>query len=412
MRVTLLLTTMALFFLSSCTSTGPKAIDSKNIFHSQLVKEVVDFSHQELKKRPNLLSEITKLDSNTRELIIDFFGKEDENYVTDLLGYWVADKSIGLGIEYDISANLTPQEVIEKRRANCLSYTILIIRIAKELGLDFQYNSVTIPSTWGMTENNTVLFYQHVNAVYRSQGQHKVFDLAASEYDPTLPQQPISEYAAIAMLKSNLAIDYLDQNDLTKSLDHAKMAASLDPKNPNLWANLATISKRSGNTLAAEHYFIAALELDHYNRTATKGLELLYRSQGRLNLASRLSKRARQARLRNPYYHFNNAQSEFTKEDYAKSRQYLNRAIRLYDKDPRFFELRSRVRLMERNYKLALKDMKKAFELSRTAEQRGRYNAKLNGVSNKVIGRDRDINVRHRSDYYQIDPEDFFRERQ
>jgi len=283
------------------------------------------------------------------------------------------DGDTGLGMKYQLGANLNPQQALDQRQGNCLSFTMLLVTLANELGVELQYNDVDIPSAWGQDENAGLVFYRHVNAVYKSAILSQVFDLAMEDYDSAFPQRVISQRAAAAMFHANLGIDALKREDYKFALHHSKLSVSMDPDNSYLWINLGVVVKRSGDLELAERLFKTSLRISDFNSLASSNLERLYREQGRIRLANSFQKRAERARSNNPYVQFERAKEQLSQQNYSVARKHINRAIRLHGLDPNFFEFRSRIHQHFKRYRLALLDLQSASNLSNDLEQRGRY---------------------------------------
>ena len=250
---------------------------------------------------------------------------------------------------------------------------MLLVTLANELDVELQYNDVDIPSAWGQDENAGLVFYRHVNAVYKSNSLSQVFDLAMEDYDSAFPQRVISQRAAAAMFHANLGIDALKKENNQLALHHSKLSVSMDPDNSYLWINLGVVVKRSGDLAFAERIFKTSLKINDFNSLASSNLERLYREQGRNRLANVFQKRAERARANNPYVQFKRAKEQFGQQNYKVARRHINRAIRLHKLDPKFFEFRSRIHQQFKQYRLALVDLKAASDLSNDLKQRGRY---------------------------------------
>ena len=62
-----------------------------------------------------------------------------------------------LGLQYDGSATYTASETFKNRRANCLSFTTMIISMLRYAGLKAEFNDVDIPPVWDLHNNNMPL---------------------------------------------------------------------------------------------------------------------------------------------------------------------------------------------------------------------------------------------------------------
>ena len=379
-----LIAMLATLLLSGCATTRSVDFDvSKKDRQPLWMTSILDYKNFADPHHPTHANNLFKVEAGLKELIQHKFQQKNKHKRAAALAQWILDES-GLGVEYDLNANLTPKQTLLQRRANCLSYTILLVTLARELDVELQYNDVDIPSSWGQEEETGMVFYRHVNAVYKSPRISQVFDLAMEDYDSAYPQREISSTSAAAMFHSNLAIEALGKGDFDLALHHAKLSVSIDPENTYLWINLGVVTKRMGDLLMAERIFKMSLSLDDLNGLASSNLERLYRVQGRNRLADSFKKRAERARVNNPYVQFDRAKLQFAEANFRKARGHINRAIRLHDLDPRFFELRSKINQHFKRYKPALKDLEKAYELAHDLEERGRYIKKVKQVAKRA----------------------------
>ena len=290
----------------------------------------------------------------------------------------------GFNMEYDVGANLRPQQAYDQKIGNCLSFTLLLSRLAAELDMNIKFNQVDIPNLWGMDEHNEFVLYRHINGVLNEDLDHIVFDLAIDRYDLGYPQRIISRQYAVAQLHSNRAIDALKTGDLESAYHLVRLAVSMAPRKADLWVNLGVILKRKDLRGLAEFSFLRAYQLSPSNRTAASNLERLYLENGQTNLAKKFERSAMKAKRQNPYYHFSRAKKFYMDDQLFKSARAISRAIKLHDSDPRFFELAGRIDQKRGKLKKAYAHLRKAYELSSNSDQRGKYAGKMRSVIEKA----------------------------
>ena len=319
-----------------------------------------------------------------RSQVVSRFAKQPRHRAARNLARWLIDED-GHDMQYDVLANYTPLQAFENRRGNCLSFTILLRVLAKELDINIEINEVDIPNTWSMDEQLGMVYYRHINATLDTIGTRQIFDLAMERYYAGYPQKFISEEHALALLHNNRAMDLLGLNDPQRAMHNIKLAISLNRNNADIWTNFGVLMKRDGQLDRAKFGFLRALELDKYNIPGASNLERLYREQGEFAKANRLKKQAERARLTNPYHHYQLALQEYKKQRYTKAKRAANRAITIHNMDPRFYELKSLIAQKQLRYNVALKSLKKAVTLASTDEQRGKYLSKARLVSQRAI---------------------------
>lgn len=246
----------------------------------------------------------------------------------------------GLHLRYDVLATLSAEQVFAEHRANCLSYTLLYVALAREVGVPARFNEVDIPPIWDSGDDNTLLLYRHINArIDITTSKFQIVDVSAEEYDPNYPQRIISDRAAQAQYYNNRAVELRLAGQPREALGEQLTAMRLAPDAGYLWTNLGSLYLLNGNARAARIAVTRALTLDrggvlNYNAAAN-----VYAALGQPALAAEFQQRAQQALQRNPYYHYELAIESMRDGQTAKAEAQAQRAIDLYDKDPRFYVL-------------------------------------------------------------------------
>ena len=147
-----------------------------------------------------------------------------------------------LGLKFDTSETFTARDTFVKRRANCLSFTIMIVSMLKYLRIDAEYNEVDVPPVWDLQNDNTFVLNQHVNAIVTTpEGRRKALDINMSEYSQYYPQHKINERLIEALFYNNRGIELLFAGDIHQAFRYTRKAIELAPELPIVWTNLATL---------------------------------------------------------------------------------------------------------------------------------------------------------------------------
>lgn len=376
-RSRLLLALLLPVILAACASTPP--IDSSD----NVISSILNYEASLPDNHPDSTEQVYQLPDHIRETIQRKFNSGNRQRSARDLAQWLMDPN-GHNLSYDISANLTPAQAFEQRRGNCLSFTILLVELAAELEIELKVNNVDLPDMWGQNSQNYLIFYRHVNAIYKTPNRTQIFDLAMAEYKRGFPQQLISKRQATALLFSNIGIEHLQNANIDSAIHYLSLSASVYPTNPDMWINLGAAYKHIGMLDMAEKIYLHAFAVGDKNGLAASNLERLYSHQGRKKIALRFQKLASQARSRNPYLHYKTAETAYLEKDYRAASKSIKKAIRLHSDDPDFYELSSRIKQVTNKHISALKDLEKAHNLSVTAEQRGRYATKVKMVVARI----------------------------
>lgn len=364
--------------LGGCASTAPSKLNAQ-----ASLEPILGYYNQLPSDHPDRLEAFFYIPESTKDTVKQNFSHRFRGVRGTLLAEWLMSPD-DHNMIYDIEANLRPYEVFEQRRGNCLSFTLLMLQLSKELGLTLRVNQVDLPDMWGQSENQDLIYYRHVNAVQKTNRFTHIYDLAIQDYRSGFPQRTLTEQQGAALLYSNKGLQYLQKRKINEAFHYLKLAVSLHPKSSDMWINLGSAYKKSGQYSMAENSYLKAFELDHSNSLAASNLDRLYRLIDQPNKAAKFTKLANMARLKNPYIRFANAQSAFTDKRYRKASKEIKRAIALHNKDPQFFELSSRIKQSQKKYIAALKDLEKARKLSSNEEEVLRYSNKVEMVIERV----------------------------
>jgi len=284
----------------------------------------------------------------------------------------------GLNLQYDSQATLTAEEVFKQRRANCLSYTLLFVALAREVDVPAVFNEVDIPPIWDMGDDTTSLLYRHVNArvdLYAPFMQ--IVDISGGEYDPSFDQRVIPDSSALAQFYNNRAVEFRLRQHHAEALAYQLRALSLAPDTAYLWTNLASLYLQIGNAQAARTAIARSLMLDSTDMLGYDTAAQIYDKLGDHRRAAHFHDRAQQFLDQNPYYHFQLALAANRKHDEPGAYTEIQRAIALYPKEPRFFALQAAVFDQLGDRHRARDSMQTAIDLAPDGAQQERYRSKF-----------------------------------
>jgi len=244
-------------------------------------------------------------------------------------------KPPGLGISYSADATLTVDEAYRTRKANCLTFTLLIVALAREAGLQSYGQALDDVVTWG--EGNDIAYrLNHVNAGVVVGRSRLTVDAAADQAMGRNPPKPISDQRLLALYYNNRTAELL-ATSAAAAAPYAAMALQLAPRYANAWVNAGVVQLLQGDRQAAERDLLKALALDPDNEAALLNLVALYRNNGDEARHATYARRLEKVQVKDPYFHFLKAQDDEKRGDYAGAVQHFRRAIHLYDGDSRFY---------------------------------------------------------------------------
>jgi len=395
---TFLLVVLLISLLSACATPHQFTLEPQNAQHQQWLQSVINYKNSSDITAHNLSHESQlNISDEMRQIVLENFSHIHKDVAAGKLSRWLMNSN-GHNMQYDLNADLFPIDAFNQRRGNCLSFTILLVKLAEVLDIKLDYNDVHLPNTWGLAdkggvEQRDIILFRHINAVSNNKDRTKIYDLAIEEYNFGYPQKIISEEEATASLHSNIATQKLQQRKYGDALHHIRFAISLYPHNPDFWINLGVTYKRSKQLIHAENSFLHALNIKDSDSLAASNLETLYREQGDTTKAEHFKKLAFRARQKNPYLHYQSAQNYVTKKRYKLAEKSIKKAQRLHNKDPRFFVLSSLIAQHNKDYIRAIKDIQHAYTLTVSAQDRTYFSKKARLLAIKAVNTTRGVNA-------------------
>lgn len=284
----------------------------------------------------------------------------------------------GLHMRYDSEATLTAEQAFTQRRANCLSYTLLYVALAREVGITAQFNEVDVPPIWDMGDERTSVLYRHINArIDLPKPYFRIVDVSGDEYDQTFDQRVISDTAALAQFYNNRAVELRLQRNHAAALRYQLRALELSPDAAFLWTNLAGLYLVDGNARAARIAVTQALKLDGASMMSYDAAAHVYAQLGDARLARYFHDRVQAFLQENPYYHYQLALAAFHDGNNQLAYNEGRRAIVIYPKDARFFFLMAVVLDQLGDLRNSSQSLQIALALAPDAAQQERYKSKF-----------------------------------
>lgn len=276
---------------------------------------------------------------------------------------WAATDRNLLSFDYDPSRTLSAKEAFSKRTGNCLSFSHLMVAMARNRGLQAWYQEVEVPPTWS-SSNNTVLVSKHVNMVLKGHNDHWVVDISGEDYNPSRRINRISDEEAKAQHYNNLGAEALTENDLPQAFAYFSKALEISPRLDFVWSNLGVVYNRNGQTEDAKSAYLKAIDLDATHAISANNLYLIYQREGDLKAAGKLKTRVDRHRRKNPYYLHFLAAKAYEEGRFADSTKMLQKAILLQANEYRFHYDMARVKVVDGDLKAARASLDRAAQLA------------------------------------------------
>jgi len=245
----------------------------------------------------------------------------------------------GRGITYSAYYTLTGNETFERRQANCLSFTLLYVAMARAAGLDAHVNEVDLPPSWDLRNEDSFLFLRHVNTKVKLRNEEVVIDLDMERYDKTYEQRLIADRLAYAQYYSNRGMELAAEGDIQRAFLHLRKALELNQRQSYMWSNFATLYHRQGFLAEAEAVYLHGLRIKPDDLIILSNLSGLYAAMGQRDKAAIFSQRTEKHRNNNPYFLYTKASQAWKSGDPNEARALLHKARKIANDEARFYEL-------------------------------------------------------------------------
>lgn len=290
-----------------------------------------------------------------------------------LVGFLFAADGLGMGYAQD--ATSTVAEAYRTRQANCLTFTLLTVALARELGLDAYGQEIDQALSWHQ-EGDTVYRSNHVNAGVRIGRRRLTVDVASSEVIARQVPRPVADAHLLAMYYNNRAVELSAQGLREPAAAYMATSLRLSPAYPANRSNAGVLALRRGDAAAAARDYLAALDMDQDFVPALMNLVSLHELHGDQPRAAAYRDRLERLQRRDPFHHFLAAVEHERRGEYALAAERYRRAIRLHGDEHRFHFALARVYLHLGDARRAGRALRRA---QRLGDERSRalYQAKL-----------------------------------
>lgn len=242
----------------------------------------------------------------------------------------------GLGMQYAADATSTVAQAYQTRKANCLTFTLMTVALAREAGLEASAQEVEDTLGW-REENGIVYRSSHVNTGITIGHRRLTVDVAQDSVLTRLPPGSVSDRRLLALYYNNRAAELMTSASPAAAVPYMDMSLQLDSGYASSWSNAGVLRLRQGDLPGSERDYLKALALDPVNAGALFNLVTLYQSRGDEARSAIFKRRLEKVQLKDPYYQFMQALDDEKQGDFARALRHYERAIRLYDGEPRFY---------------------------------------------------------------------------
>jgi Flp pilus assembly protein TadD len=259
----------------------------------------------------------------------------------------------GRGITYSAYETITGIDAFERRQANCISYTLLFVAMARHVGLRAEVNEVLLPPTWDMRAGDTYLLMRHVNAKVFMPRPNKTFarvvgtadvsdivvDLEMRRYRAHYKQHVIDKDLVAAQFYSNRGMELAAEGNLRDGFLYLRKALLMSQEPSYIWSNFGSFYRRQKLYPQAEAIYLHGLSINPRDYTIMHNLAGLYKETGNIEQHEYYQKRVRQHRNANPYYMYKRAEEKMEQGNYKDALALIKAAIQKEENEARFYRL-------------------------------------------------------------------------
>jgi Flp pilus assembly protein TadD len=193
----------------------------------------------------------------------------------------------GAALRYDAWFTASAADAFAQHRFNCLSFSHLLIAMARELGLDAYYLEARYRERYDR-EGDLVLLAGHITVGWGDGPRRWVVDFGNQAKVERVRVQQLDDRRALALHYANLGAADLRRGDARTALRALATAVEVDPGAAGAWVNLGVALRRRGDFAAAEAAYREAIEVDPQMVPGFANLYSLLRASGRTREAKEL----------------------------------------------------------------------------------------------------------------------------
>lgn len=282
----------------------------------------------------------------------------------------------GLGIEYAHDATHTVAEAYRTRKANCLTFTLLTVALARELGATAYGQEIDRTLSWSTGGDNIFVQNMHVNAGLETGSRRFTIDVATNQLLVRSAPRRVADTRLLSLYYSNRASELMLAGRDAEAEPWLRAALAMDASHATPWNNSGVLAQRQGRTQDAEYAFLQALARNRAHTSALANIVSHYQRHGNRQQAEKWLRHAEQMQRSDPLQQFLLGRHAEQRGDLADAARRYQRAIRLDRRQHLFHSALARVWLQLGDPQRAQEALLAASRLDDGAD-RQRYQAKL-----------------------------------
>lgn len=267
----------------------------------------------------------------------------------------------GPRLHYQEGFTGTAQEVFETGAVNCLSFSQIVVAMARELGVEAFYMDVRQFEQF-TKEGDLVVVAGHMTAGFDQGVERRILEFSVGPEVKYRDAVRIEDARAHAYYHSNRGAEHLQAGEVKLAIEWLRAATDVDPALPDAWANLGVALRRDGQLQEAEAAYRLSVELDPDFFPGYQNLVALYQLRGEPDAADLLLEVLGRRSTRNPFVYLAVGDLSMGRGDWHSARRFYRRGWRLRRSDPDLSSALGRAHLKLGDRGKAEKLLRKALE--------------------------------------------------
>jgi Flp pilus assembly protein TadD len=260
-------------------------------------------------------------------------GDDEDLEKMEKLLYALQEDIDGLRLTYREGYTGTAEEAFTTGEVNCLSFSHLLIGLAREIGVSAYYLDVRHRQEYERQDQLLVIL-GHVTVGFDRGIEQQIVEFRIGPELDHRRSQRISDRRAQAHHYTNRGAEEIQSGRLALALSLLESSVELDPTLPATWLNLGVARRRSGDLDGAEAAYRRSIDADPDYLPAYQNLSGLVRFRGDADSARQLLQLLDRKNNRNPFILLALGDLSFEKGRLAEAHSFFKRAHRLQPTDP------------------------------------------------------------------------------
>ncbi len=267
-----------------------------------------------------------------------------------------------IDLQYDQYKTFTANETYQRGRGNCLSFTNLLIGMARSIGVGAFYVEVTEVDEYDFADG-LIVNQRHICAGIESPRKIELIDFLpnAKKY---FNFRKINDLEAIANYYNNIGYDFLKEGKLEQAIDSFNVAIRIFPTFTWAYNNLGVALSRKNDLEGAIQSYEIAILLDPSYEAPYGNIANLYLKLREKEKAQEVLNRLEFIKSRNPYHHISRGLVLKDQGEHEQAIKEMKRAISLDRKNVEARVEIAKLYIYSGETSRAKRHLKKALKLS------------------------------------------------